>query len=146
MNSLDAERKAAAMLTGAIPGDIVTRNNASAQPLSPAGIPVSSLTADQTARLMRVIEEYLGRMSDDIASARRTRLRETDFSRVTFAWSGTLEVGAPHYYRIQGPSFLIEYDNVQNGANHIHSVWRDFNGDFGRDLIREHYTAVPHQR
>jgi TonB family protein len=52
--------------------------------------------------------------------------------------------GDPHYYRIQGPTFLVEYDDTQNNANHIHSVWRDFNGDFGEDLLREHYQTTPH--
>src|SRR5262249_15844928 len=52
--------------------------------------------------------------------------------------------GDPHYYRVQSPAFLIEYDNTQNNANHIHSVWRDFNGDFGEDLLREHYQTTPH--
>jgi hypothetical protein len=63
---------------------------------------------------------------------------------VMFAWAGVTEVGGPHYYRVQGPTFLIEYDNTQNDANHIHAVWRDFNGDFGRDLIREHLKTVAH--
>jgi hypothetical protein len=61
---------------------------------------------------------------------------------VKFAWIGGFERGDAHYYRIQGGSFLIEYDNTQNDANHVHLVWRDFNGDFGRDLIRLHYDAV----
>jgi hypothetical protein len=61
-----------------------------------------------------------------------------------FAWAGVEVRGGPHYYRVQSPSFLIEYDNTQNNANHIHSVWRDFNGDWGRDLLKEHYQASPH--
>jgi hypothetical protein len=83
-------------------------------------------------------------MADDIAAERRSRLHATDFGRVTFAWAGSIESGAPHYYRVQGPSFLIEYDNTQNNANHVHSVWRDFEGDFGRDLIQQHYQEAPH--
>ena len=63
---------------------------------------------------------------------------------ITFGWAGGLGVGGPHYYRVQGPTFLIEYDNTQNDANHIHSVWRDFGNDFGRDLLRDHYKASPH--
>ncbi|MEX2467161.1 MAG: DUF3500 domain-containing protein, partial [Gemmatimonadota bacterium] len=55
---------------------------------------------------------------------------------------GLIEVYASHYYRVQGPTFLIEYDNTQNGANHIHSVWREFEGDFGRDLLRDHIREV----
>ncbi len=54
--------------------------------------------------------------------------------KITFGWAGVMEVGGPHYYRVQGPTFLIEYDNTQNNNNHIHSVWRDFAGDFGRDI------------
>ena len=57
---------------------------------------------------------------------------------------GSLDEGEPHYYRVQGPTFLIEYDNVQNGANHVHSVWRDFDGDFGRDVLMAHYRQYPH--
>lgn len=64
--------------------------------------------------------------------------------QITFGWAGVLEVGGPHYYRVQGPTFLIEYDNTQNDANHIHSVWRDFGNDFGRDLLREHYKKAVH--
>ena len=59
-----------------------------------------------------------------------------------FAWAGVLERGGPHYYRIQAPTFLIEYDNTQNNANHIHSVWRDFEGDFGGDLLKQHYQSA----
>ena len=63
---------------------------------------------------------------------------------IKFAWMGSLEKGKAHYYRIQGTTFLIEYDNTQNDANHIHCVWRDFNGDFGDDLLAQHYRSSPH--
>jgi hypothetical protein len=59
-----------------------------------------------------------------------------------FAWAGVEERGGPHYYRVQGPDFLIEYDNTQNNANHVHSVWRDLNGDFGEDLLKGHYEST----
>ena len=61
-----------------------------------------------------------------------------------FAWAGGFEPGEGHYYRIQTPDFLFEYDNTQNGANHIHAVWRQFEGDFGADLLRRHYETSPH--
>lgn len=61
--------------------------------------------------------------------------------KIVFAWMGGTEKGDPHYYRVQGPTFLLEYANTQNDANHVHAVWRDFDGDFGRDLLREHYQA-----
>ena len=62
--------------------------------------------------------------------------------KIAFAWAGGTERGAKHYYRIQGPTFLVEYDNTQNNGNHIHSIWCDFNGDFGRDLLREHIARA----
>ena len=70
------------------------------------------------------------------------RLRKAGVEKIGFAWAGEAERGKKHYYRIQGPTFLVEYDNTQNDGNHIHSVWRDFNGDFGRDLLREHLRVV----
>jgi hypothetical protein len=121
-------------------------NQLDINPLSPVGIEVSKLAPAQSALLRRLIDEYLTRMADPLAGARRSRLESSDFSRVTFAWAGSIERGQAHYYRVQGPTFLIEYDNTQNNANHIHSVWRDFQGDFGRDLLREHYRQTPHPR
>ena len=59
-----------------------------------------------------------------------------------FVWAGGENKGEPHYYRVSGPDFLIEYDNTQNNANHIHSVWRDLTGDFGADLLKEHYEPL----
>jgi hypothetical protein len=144
VTSLRPEQRAAALIATEAPRDIVTGNAAEVDPLEPAGIAVTTLDAAQRAMLLRVIDEYLARMTDELAEARRARLADTDFDAVTFAWAGSIERGRPHYYRIQGPTFLIEYDNTQNDANHIHSVWRDFEGDFGRDLLREHYRSGVH--
>ena len=71
-------------------------------------------------------------------------LKKESFGEIRFSWAGATELGKGHYYRVQGKSFLIEFDNTQNNANHIHTVWRDFDGDFGRDLIKEHYHKSPH--
>ncbi|HUF28427.1 MAG TPA: DUF3500 domain-containing protein [Gemmatimonadaceae bacterium] len=144
VTSLDAGQQSIAIIAGDAPRDIVTGSAARVDPIFPAGIPTSALRPDQVALLVGVIDEYLARMSDRLAAERRARLERTDFGRVTFAWAGSIARGEPHYYRIQGPSFLIEYDNTQNDANHVHTVWRDFEGDFGRDLIREHYRDAPH--
>ena len=70
------------------------------------------------------------------------KLRKAGLDKMTFAWAGDIERGKKHYYRVQGPTFLIEYDNTQDDANHIHSIWRDFEGDFGRDLLREHLKSA----
>jgi Protein of unknown function (DUF3500) len=83
-------------------------------------------------------------MADDIAADRLTRIEKAGWDKVAFAWAGRLERGQKHYYRVQGPTFLIENDNTQDDGNHVHSVWRDFNGDFGEDLLREHVNGAPH--
>jgi hypothetical protein len=144
IKKLDESQRATAIILAEAPRDIITGNAAQVDPLNPVGISITQLNREQSDLLKRLIDEYLNRMAPDIAAARRAKLERSDFSKVTFAWAGTLEVGGPHYYRIQGPTFLIEYDNTQNNANHIHSVWRDFAGDFGRDLLRDHYRSGVH--
>ena len=143
--SLDQRQLDDAVIATRAPRDIVTGNAERVEALSPVGIPITALRPEQAAILVRLLDVYLGRMADSIAARRRAALERTDFGQVTFAWAGSTRPGEPHYYRIQGPSFLVEYDNTQNGANHIHTVWRDFAGDFGRDLLRDHYRNVPHK-
>jgi Protein of unknown function (DUF3500) len=144
LDSLDeAQRKTAVILTEA-PGDIVTMIAPKVDPLSPVGIKAAALTKAQRQRLMDLIDVYAGLMAPDLAAERMNRLRKAGLDGIAFAWAGETDKGKKHYYRIQGPTFLVEYDNTQNDGNHIHSVWRDFNGDFGRDLLREHLKSVPH--
>ena len=144
--SLDERQRARARISAVAPRDIVTGNAARVEPLSPIGIPVTALRPAQAAILVRLLEVYLGRMAEPLAARRRAALERTNFGEVAFAWAGSTGRGEAHYYRIQGPSFLVEYDNTQNDANHIHTVWRDFAGDFGRDLLREHYRTATHRR
>ena len=94
----------------------------------------------QFERLLAVLEEYVRNLPDDMAQIRTDQVRKAGRD-LYFAWAGVEQRGGPHYYRIQAPAFLVEYDNTQNEANHIHSVWRDFNGDFGLDLLEAHYRA-----
>ena len=140
--SLDERQRARALVSAETPRDIVTGNAARVEPLSPIGIRVTELRPEQAAILVRLLDVYLGRMAAPLAARRRASLERTNFADVAFAWAGSTRRGEAHYYRIQGPSFLVEYDNTQNGANHIHTVWRDFDGDFGRDLLREHYRGA----
>jgi hypothetical protein len=144
VQSLDDARLERALIAVEAPRDILTGNAVEVDPLSPVGIEASALTADQRGLLMELIDVYIGLMADDIAGQRMQRLMTSDTGRITFGWAGSIEPGEPHYYRVQGPTFLVEYDNTQNEANHIHSVWRDFDGDFGRDLLREHRAQHPH--
>jgi len=100
------------------------------------------MPGDAQVRLEALIRYYLGRAPDHIAADEWRRAVADDIAETSFAWAGPLEPGRGHYYAVRGPRFLIEYDNTQNGANHVHTVWRDFNGDFGRDLLREHVQAA----
>ena len=102
------------------------------------------MTAAQRDLLMKLVDVYTGYMAADIAADRTAKLKKAGVEKIAFAWAGETERGKKHYYRVQGPTFLVEYDNTQNDGNHIHSVWRDFNGDFGRDLLREHLRSVAH--
>jgi hypothetical protein len=144
INDLSDAQKAKAIIPNHQFGDIKTANSAEAHPLDPFGIKTQELNENQNEMLKAIIKEYLSIMPDDLAAHRLNRLREEDMNEIRFAWAGSFKLGAAHYYRIQGKTFLIEFDNSQNNANHIHSVWRDFNGDFGRDLIKEHYQNTEH--
>jgi len=121
--------------------DIVTGSDEVVPPLDLAGISARDLSAAQKESLIGLIDEYLSMMPSEIGRQRMAAIRNNGLDQVHFGWAGSIEPGQPHYYRIQGATFLVEYDNVQNSANHIHTVWRDFDGDFGRDLLREHYRA-----
>jgi hypothetical protein len=142
--SLDATQRGTAVFNTTALNEILTTNKPEVAPLAPAGLAASAMNARQRDLLMKVIDVYAGFMADDIAAERLAALKKAGLEKISFAWAGAAERGQKHYYRIQGPTFLIEYDNAQNDANHIHSVWRDFNGDFGRDLLREHLAANAH--
>jgi Protein of unknown function (DUF3500) len=137
--SLDERQRVIATIAEEAPADIYTGAAKEVSPLNPLGIKVSELQQGQVFGLSRLIDEYLANMPADVANDRWEKLHEAGLEEISFAWAGSTEEGAPHYYRIQGPTFLIEYDNVQDQANHIHSVWRDFDGDFGRDILRDHH-------
>lgn len=145
LESLDAAQRGKVSLGTATFGDIVTRNAATVQALESAGLHARDMSAPQQAQLRALIREYANTFAPAIA-ARRLQRAEQDFTNTRFAWAGATERGQPHYYRIQGTQFLIEYDASQNGGNHIHTVWRDFNGDFGRDFLKEHYQAMAGSR
>jgi hypothetical protein len=140
--ALDDAQRTKAIINKAAPNDIATMNAVKIEPLAGGGIPVNELKPNQREMLMKVVDSYVSAMASDIAEERMARLRKAGLDKLVFAWAGDLERGKRHYYRVQGPTFLIEYDNTQNDANHIHSVWRDFPGDFGRDLLREHLKTA----
>ena len=142
--ALDSSQRASAVILDVAPDDILTEAELAVDPLSPVGVKAAALNPNQRELLMGVIDAYTSMMAEDIAAERIAAIHEAGVDEIGFAWAGAIERGEQHYYRVQGPTFLIEYDNTQGGGNHIHSVWRDFTGDFGRDLLREHLQASAH--
>ncbi|MEO5676266.1 MAG: DUF3500 domain-containing protein [Usitatibacter sp.] len=143
LDSLDVAQRRAAIVDSRSYGDIVTGAKDRVAPLDNRGMEARTLDAAQKAQLKRLIEVYADSFEPNLRAERLARANE-DFDSVRFAWAGATERGKPHYYRVQGTRFLIEYDSSQNDGNHVHTVWRDFNGDFGRDLLREHHTSRRH--
>jgi Protein of unknown function (DUF3500) len=124
--------------------DIVSFGVSQVSPLEPAGMFVKEMSAEQKKQLNKLIDVYLSNLPPILAGKRRKKINAEDMNELRFGWAGSDEPGKQHYYRIQGKTFLIELDNAQNNGNHIHSAWRDFYGDFGRDLLMEHYKNSPH--
>lgn len=117
------------------PRDI--RGGGVAQPVvtEPEGLPFSEMNDDQRKMLGELLAEYLKNMPQSISNQRRAEIRAAGMDKIYFAWWGSSELNEPHYYRVQGPTFIVEYNNVQNSANHVHSIWRNLDGDFA--LARE---------
>jgi hypothetical protein len=106
---------------------------------APKGLPATELDAAQRELLRALLGTYLGRVPDPVSPL--ARYDDTALDAVHIAWAGSTDPGAPHYYRLQGPRLLVEYDNTQNGANHAHAVWRDPESDFGLDVLARHRAA-----
>ena len=145
LKSLTPEQRAKAIIDETAPPDILTSAARQAAMQEDKGLAYGEMRESQQTQLWAIIEEYTNAQPRAVAEARLEKVRRAGLDRIKFAWMGGTEKGEGHYYRIQGSTFLIEYDNTQNDANHIHSVWRDFKGDFGFDLLAAHYQAYPHR-
>jgi hypothetical protein len=143
VKSFDAGQSAQAVLSKDAPDEILTGNSRKAAIQEDKGVLYSKLTPEQQGLLLSLIQEYAAAQPLAVAQSRLARVK-ADLANIKFAWMGGLEKGQGHYYRIQGSTFLIEYDNTQNHANHIHCVWREFKGDWGEDPLAEHYRTAPH--
>ena len=108
---------------------------------APRGLPAASMSAAQQEQLRALLHVFLGRIPDELAEREAAKFAGDKLTGVHFAWAGGLERGQPHYYRLQGPRLLAEYDNTQRGVNHVHTVWRDPEGDFGDDVLARHHAA-----
>jgi hypothetical protein len=142
VHALDPEQRERAVISAQAPSDIITGADRKAMLQRFEGLPAAAMTEAQVAMLWGIVEEYAHNLRPDMADAQLARIREAGIENLHFAWAGRIEPGRPHYYRIHGPTVLFEYDNVQNNANHIHSVWRDIENDFGEDILRRHYETA----
>lgn len=141
--SLDAEQLRDALLDARTPGDVITGPGRAASLARPQGLAHAALRPAQQAQLWELIEAYVGRARDAFGRPYLEIVRE-GLAQTRLAWAGGRQAGTAFYYRIHGPRLLIEFDNTQNRANHIHSLWRDPANDFGRDDLREHYGSHAH--
>ena len=132
VTSLDESQRAAAVFDQNAPGRHFTQNDVYVAPLENIGIAVSALNVDQQALVTEILHKYLDTLPDQVAAPHLERLTASGIENIIFAWAGSFETQHPHYYRLQGPTFLMEHDNSRNRGTHIHSVWRDFAEDFGQ--------------
>jgi hypothetical protein len=129
------------MIASSSLGDIVSGPGRIENLKAPAGVGFGEMNAEQRGLALRLVETYARNMRADIAEHELRAIREAGLERIHFAWAGPIDPARPHYYRLHGPTVLIEYDNTQNDANHIHSVWHDPRNSFGADVLRAHYLT-----
>ena len=139
VNSLEAEKLKVALISETALPEILSLNSRKAVPLTPAGLSYTSMNEQQKALLLKLLNVYVYNYELGFSNKLMDKIKKAGVEKLTFAWAGSLKGGAGYYYRIQGPMLLIELDNTQNNANHIHSVVRDLTNDFAEDILREHY-------
>ncbi len=144
VRSLTEEQRATAVFSTKAPEDIITSPGRPAQNVAPEGLPGTGMTVEQVELLKALVREFAFRHRPELAEGDLRKVETAGWKSLHFGWAGGLETGEGHYYRVQGPTFILEFDNTQNHANHVHSVWRDFANDFGEDLLKQHYEQVPH--
>ena len=145
LHSLDEAQRRKAILSSTAPGEILTANSRKALLETPQGVLYSELKSRQQDLLLQLLRLYLNRYQQPLAAAMMKAVEAAGFANLRFAWAGADQPGPghPHYYRLQGPTLIIEYDNTQNSANHVHTVVRDLKNDFGDQLL-DHYRHTRH--
>ncbi|MES2796757.1 MAG: DUF3500 domain-containing protein [Bacteroidota bacterium] len=146
INSLTENQKSKAILKGSVPNDILTNPKSSQRIESYYGIQAKEFDNSQTTLLKLVIQEYVHNFEHNKAHQFFEKIEKSGFENIYFAWIGSLQSNKAHYYILNGPDFLIEYDNVgfQNDGNHIHAIFREKGNDFGADLLKQHYMQEKH--
>ena len=148
INTLTEKQKSKAVLEREVPGDIITNPNASQRITSYYGIAAKEFDDVQKDILKLIIEEYTHNFDHATAHRLSEQIDKTGLDKIYFAWIGALENNKPHYYIINAPDFLIEYDNVgfQHDGNHIHAILREKGNDFGEDILKNHYLTSDHHK
>jgi hypothetical protein len=142
IQSLEGAQRTQAVIADRSLGDIVSGPGRELDLKRFEGVPLARLNEAQRGGILRILELYAGTMREEIAAPALAKVREAGLEALHFAWAGSLARGRPHYFRVHGPTALIEYDNTQDGANHVHSVWIDPQALFGRDLLKAHYKGA----
>lgn len=139
VNSLTSDQLKIARFSEETPAEIFTGNNRKATSLEPKGISFSALSKEQRQTFLQLLDVFVKNYEFGFYTTLMNKIRKAGMENLSFAWAGNLKYGLPHYYRIQGPMLLIEYDNIQTNANHVHTTVRDLTNDFAEDILREHY-------
>ncbi|NNE77529.1 MAG: DUF3500 domain-containing protein, partial [Pricia sp.] len=139
VNSLSEEQLSVARFSDTAPYDMFTSNDKEAIPLKHTGISHAVLTAEQKKAFADLLQLYLDNYETEFSTTFKEKIEKDGLDQLSFAWAGSLQKGEGHYYSIQGPTLLIEYDNTQNNNNHVHTVVRDLENDFGEDILKKHY-------
>ena len=143
LESLDATQRKAAIIATSAPGDIILRPSRQNVP-EPEGLPASQMNDAQKKLLLDLIAVFTGNLREDQARAQTEKIQKAGIDGIRFAWAGETRPGGVFYFRAQGPTFVLEHDVTQSGADHVHSVYRDLENDFGGDALRRHYAESPH--
>jgi len=146
LNLLSEAQKKKAILSREVPGDILTNPNSNQRITEYTGIPAGEMSKDQQEKLNLLIHEYVHNFEHDIAHKLIAKVNKTGIEKVYFAWIGSGQKDSPHYYMVNGPDFLIEYDNFQGNGNHLHLILREKGNDFGEDILRKHYLESDHHK
>ncbi|SDK23767.1 Protein of unknown function [Catalinimonas alkaloidigena] len=144
LGMLNADQRRRAVIAAESPYEIVSGNQRRAELEKFEGIRATDLTEAQRLVLWMIVEEAAHNLQHDFAHTELEKIKAAGLDSLYFAWAGGDRSGTGTYYRIHGPTVLFEFDNTQNDANHIHTVWRDLQNDFGEDLLRRHYETHPH--
>lgn len=144
VNALSPDQLKLARFAERAVAEIMTGNKRDVELLEPKGIAYKDLSTDQQTLFLRLIQVYIDNYQVGFSEDLKQKMEQAGWSNFFFAWAGSLTAGAGHYYRIQGPQFIIEYANTQNNANHVHTVVRDLTNDFAEDILKAHFLKEKH--